>query len=137
MFCITGFCAGNSPVTAGNSPITSEFPSQRPVTWSFDVFFDLRLNNGELKRHRTHYDVTVMWCISDPMICAASFLSNFEFEKRVKLGGSTHYGTNGLKFETLLYPDYHSLKFIIFYTQWLLNSVVSGHPEISFKLGRK
>ena len=28
----------------GNSPVTSEFPSQRPVTRSFDVFFDLRLN---------------------------------------------------------------------------------------------
>ena len=29
---------------AGNSPVTGEFPSQRPVTWTFDVFFDLRLN---------------------------------------------------------------------------------------------
>ena len=29
---------------AGNSPVTSWFPSQRPVTQSFDVFFDLRLN---------------------------------------------------------------------------------------------
>ena len=29
---------------AGNSPVTGEFPSQRPVTRSFDVFFDLRLN---------------------------------------------------------------------------------------------
>ena len=28
----------------GNSPVTGEFPEQRPVTWSFDVFFDLRLN---------------------------------------------------------------------------------------------
>ena len=28
----------------GNSPVTDEFPSQRPVTRSFDVFFDLRLN---------------------------------------------------------------------------------------------
>ena len=28
----------------GNSPVTGEFPSQRPVTRSFDVFFDLRLN---------------------------------------------------------------------------------------------
>ena len=27
-----------------NSMVTGEFPSQRPVTWSFDVFFDLRLN---------------------------------------------------------------------------------------------
>ena len=29
---------------AGNSPVTGEFPSQRPVRRSFDVFFDLRLN---------------------------------------------------------------------------------------------
>ena len=29
---------------AGNSLVTGEFPSQRPVTRSFDGFFDLRLN---------------------------------------------------------------------------------------------
>ena len=29
---------------AGNSPVTGEFPTQRPVTRSFDVFFDLRVN---------------------------------------------------------------------------------------------
>ena len=28
---------------SGDSPLTGEFPSQRPVTRSFDVFFDLRL----------------------------------------------------------------------------------------------
>ena len=27
-----------------NSPVTGEFPTQRPVTKSFDVYFDLRLN---------------------------------------------------------------------------------------------
>ena len=32
-----GFCVVNSPVTG-------EFPTQRPVTQSFDVFFDLHLN---------------------------------------------------------------------------------------------
>ena len=29
---------------AGNSPVPGEFPAQRPVTRSFDVFFDLRPN---------------------------------------------------------------------------------------------
>ena len=29
---------------AGNSPVTGEFSSQRPVTRSFDVSFDLRMN---------------------------------------------------------------------------------------------
>ena len=29
---------------ARNSSVTGEFPPQRPVTRSFDVFFDLRMN---------------------------------------------------------------------------------------------
>ena len=37
---------------AGNSPATCEFPSQRPVTRSFDVFFDLRLNKRLSKQSR-------------------------------------------------------------------------------------
>ena len=55
-------------ICAGNSPVIGEFPAQRPVTRSFDDFFDLRLNEGwvnnpeadELRRHRAHYEVTVM-----------------------------------------------------------------------------
>ena len=31
-------------ICAGNSPVPGEFPAQRPVRRSFDVFFDLRLN---------------------------------------------------------------------------------------------
>ena len=31
-------------ICAGNSLLTGEFPAQRPVTRSFDVFFDTRLN---------------------------------------------------------------------------------------------
>ena len=31
-------------ICAGNSPVNGEFPAQRQVTRSFDVFFDLRLN---------------------------------------------------------------------------------------------
>ena len=48
-----------------------EFPTQRPVTRSFDVFFDLGLNKrliknheaGDLRRYRSHYDVIVMGCV--------------------------------------------------------------------------
>ena len=31
-------------ICAGNSPVTGEFPIQRPVTRSFEILFDLRLN---------------------------------------------------------------------------------------------
>ena len=37
-------------ICEGNSPVTAEFPAQRPVTRSFDVFFDLRLNQ-RLSKH--------------------------------------------------------------------------------------
>ena len=35
---------------AGNSPVTGEFPAQRPVTRSFDVFFDQRRNKWSSKQ---------------------------------------------------------------------------------------
>ena len=55
-------------ICAGNSPAPGEFPVQRLVTRSFDVFFDLRLNKRfskqswayDLRRYRAHYDVIVM-----------------------------------------------------------------------------
>ena len=37
-------------ICAGNSPFPGEFPAQRPVTRSFDVFFDLRLNKRLCKQ---------------------------------------------------------------------------------------
>ena len=60
---LLSLCEGNPPVTGG-------FPSQRPVTLSFDLFFDMRLNKifskqsrlwwFETSSHHAHYDVTVM-----------------------------------------------------------------------------
>ena len=47
----------------GDSPVSGEFPAQRPVTRSFDVFFDLRLNKRLSQPtwgYRAHYDATVM-----------------------------------------------------------------------------
>ena len=37
-------------ICAGNSPVPSEFPTQRPVTRNFDVYFDLRLNKRLCKQ---------------------------------------------------------------------------------------
>ena len=55
-------------ICADNSPVIGDFPTQRQVTRSFEVFVDLRLNKGwvntgeagDLRRHRVHYDVTLM-----------------------------------------------------------------------------
>ena len=37
-------------ICAGNSPVPGEFPTQRPVTPSFDVYFDLRPNKRMSKQ---------------------------------------------------------------------------------------
>ena len=57
-----------------------EFPTQRSVTRSFDVLFDLCLNNGwvnnrqagDLRRHRAHYDVIVIYLCLVIQICHIS-----------------------------------------------------------------
>ena len=58
---------------AWNSPMTGEFPAQTPVTRSFDVFFDLRLNRQLRKQWRRWWFETLspsLWrhckdCFSD------------------------------------------------------------------------
>ena len=53
-------------LSEGNPSVTGGFPPQRPVTRSYDVFFDLRLNEmltnnreaGDLMCHR--YNVTLI-----------------------------------------------------------------------------
>ena len=49
---------------ARNSPVTSEFPTQRPVTRSFDVFFDLHLNKRLSKSWGGWFETPLhsLWC---------------------------------------------------------------------------
>ena len=55
---LLALCEGNPPVTGG-------FPSQRPVTRSFDIFFDLHLNKRLSKQSRRWWLETPscsLWC---------------------------------------------------------------------------
>ena len=73
-------CSALLALCAGNSQVTGEFPSQRPVTWSFDVFFDLRLTKRLSKQSRRRWFETPSHSLwrhcnvvpnSDPVIRAA------------------------------------------------------------------
>ena len=58
IFHVIGFCVGNSLVTG-------EFPSQRPVTTSFDIFFHLCLNkwlSTESRRWWFEMPSRSLWC---------------------------------------------------------------------------
>ena len=51
-------------ICAGNSQVTGEFPTQRPVTQSFDVFFDLCLNKQSKQRWGWWFEMSSrsLWC---------------------------------------------------------------------------
>ena len=103
IFRVTGHLGGEF-----TSP--GEFPTQRPVTQSFDVFFDLCPNNGwvnnreagDLRRYRAHCDIIVIdllsrtqpWCFPNRFsIKCISFISLF-FVSFI----------NGNKYSTVLPP---------------------------------
>ena len=63
-------------ICAGNSPVIGEFPAQRPVTRSFDVFFNVRLNKRLSKQSRGWWLETPsrsLWrhCILYPLLGSA------------------------------------------------------------------
>ena len=73
-------------ICAGNSPVPGEFPTQRPVTWSFDVFFDLSLNKRLSKQWWGWWFETPscpLWCHHNDTIlftqeqCERCFISFF------------------------------------------------------------
>ena len=65
----------------GNSPVPVEFPAQRPVTRSFEVFFDLRLNKRLSKQSWGWWFETLprrLWRHSNDFAAhAATFLEMF------------------------------------------------------------
>ena len=50
-------------ICAGNSPVSAEFPAQRPVTLSFDIFCDLRLNKRLGKQPWGWWFETPLWSL--------------------------------------------------------------------------
>ena len=77
---VTGLCAGNSPVTG-------EFPAQRPVMRSFDVFFDLRLNKRLSKQSWGWWFETP----SGSLWCNWNVLGWYEFRSYMALERTTIY----------------------------------------------
>ena len=66
---------------AGNSPVTGEYPAQRPVTRSFDIAFDLRLNKRLSKQSWGWWFETPSWSLwrhrhekTSQEVCAQFFL---------------------------------------------------------------
>ena len=86
---------------AGNSPVTGEFPSQRPVIRSFDVFFDLSLNKRLSKPSRRRWFETParsIWrhCNGWPSMCPF-----WLYDRHWRAGKSTNGHTSRFRWPTV------------------------------------
>ena len=70
----------------GNSPVIGEFPSQRPVMWSFDVFFDLGLNKRLSKQSRCWWFETPVWFHCDAYTQKNISGCTFPNKRKIRLG---------------------------------------------------
>ena len=78
-------------ICAGNSPVSGEFPAQRPVTRSFDVFFDVRL----IKRLSKHSRGWWFETLSHPLWRHRNEQSTLQSRKST-LEGKLHHHNNRL-----------------------------------------
>ena len=97
----------------GNPPVTGGFLTQRPVTWSFDIFFDLRLNKRLCKQSRRWWFATS----SRPLWRHCN----------VYMGRILHGYLNGLTLQWKLFPNllFH---FTISSNQWSCWTKVTHLP---------
>ena len=120
---------------AGNSPVPGEFPAQRPVTRSFNVFFDLHLNERlskqswgwwfetpscSLWRHCNGYHHKLLW---PSLLSASTYSINRELgegtslpcaavtNKKTTPPGQKLVKINPASLSTLNAPKYHHLLF--------------------------
>ena len=81
------------PICAGNSPVPGEFPTQRPVTRSFDVSFDLHLNKRLSKQSQGSWFETLS--------CPLRRHCNVKWQYYLKTVLHSHVGTSDISLSTL------------------------------------
>ena len=123
-------------ICAGNSPVPGEFPAQRPVTRSFNVFFDLRLNkrlskqsrgwwletpSRPLWRHRNMLPRFAIWSVNVLFVGLDYLTLNFSH--------NTCKMTNGLE-STIIFCTYHA-SMLMWYMQTFM---IINHGKFDYYL---
>ena len=79
-------------ICAGNSPVSGEFPAQRPVTRSFDGFFDVRLIKRLSKQSRGWWFETPAWSLWRHRNVVSG--SECIWEAKIKQNGLKYFGND-------------------------------------------
>ena len=94
------------PFVMGNSPVTGEFPTQRSVTFSLICAWTngwaKHRSAGDFRRHRAHYDATVM--VTDISLRPdKTYKLQWTGLSWVKDGGLSFFGTKALPEPMMIY----------------------------------
>ena len=120
---------------AGNSPASGEFPTQRPVTWSFDIFFDLGLNkrlskqswgwwletlSSPLWRHRNEPKSFLHWLLLGGLWDSSKVI---QFDCRTVMFFLPHQTSDICLLQTLLFFRVmpHTMKQILWYAYCIIS----------------
>ena len=112
---------------AGNSPVSGEFPAQRPMKRSFDVFFDLRLTKRLSKHSRGWWFETLSRSLSrhcnDLSISKSIFQGHFVGTVLQHRGPISHESTTDITVALVLFYFCYVLYFRT------LQSDISSHRK--------
>ena len=89
-------------ICAGISPVPGEFPTQRPVTRSFDIYFDLRPNKRLSKQSWGWWFETPPWSLWRH--CNASHTTTHWDSRQLRDGTTIYKVTYGVM--ACIYPQY-------------------------------
>ena len=109
-------------ICAENSPVPGEFPAQRPVTRSFGVFFDLRLNKRLSKQWWGWRFETLshpLWCHRNEYTALKTLSSKMKFDCIQPIPNFRNYMAH---FLLLLFPH-------IMLQSWYVGYFSSKHPH--------
>ena len=116
-------------ICAGNSPVPGEFPSQRPVTQSFDVFFDLRLNKRLSKKSWGWWFETPscpLWRHSNEKIAFRIFATTLQWRQNERDCVSIAYSIVCSGTDQRKHQSSASLAFVRGIHHWTVNSPHKG-----------
>ena len=124
----------------GNSPVTGEFPSQRPVTRSFDVFFALRMDKPFNKPSRRRWVETPfhsLWSHCYVNVCPqchVRHINNWWHAAHMKLFRQVvRIHCEFLK-EWVVWPLYHAVSFLLWVHRALSKRQIPAQPVSTFFL---
>ena len=109
VFRVIGLCAGNSPVTG-------EFPTQRPVTRSFDASFDVHLKKRLSKQPWGWWIETLSWSLwrqCNGSLVKWGYVTSFVISKYMYMKGASRVTVDTMECKVFRHPTHFEIRLLM------------------------